>query len=99
MALVERAGVKNPARDVEAWQDQELRGKTRIEREVVDLHESNTPQTVIEYSPVVREFWAPSSSPGRWTVAIPGPCRGPRVSARPNPARGCPAFLVQAICC
>ena len=59
MALVERARAKNPVRDVEGWQDQENRGKTRIDREVVELHESNTPQTVIEYSPAVREHWAP----------------------------------------
>ena len=59
MAKIARAIVKNPARDVPGWQDTESRGRTELEREVVRMHQDNTPQTVVEYVPVVREYWAP----------------------------------------
>jgi len=59
MTEIVRAIVKNPARDVEGWQHTENRGRTEIEREVVTMHKSGTPQEVIEYMPVVREYWAP----------------------------------------
>jgi hypothetical protein len=59
MAKIVRAIVKNPAREVEGWQHKENRGRTELEREVVTMHENGTPQEVIEYVPVVREYWAP----------------------------------------
>lgn len=59
MARIARAVVKNPARNIEGWQHKEARGRTELEREVVTMHEKGTPQQVIEYVPVVREYWAP----------------------------------------
>jgi len=59
MSKIARAIVKNPVRDVEGWQHRENRGRTELEREVVTMHKKGTPQEVIEYVPVVREYWAP----------------------------------------
>jgi hypothetical protein len=59
MAKIERAVVMNPARNIEGWQNDENRGRTEVEWEVVRMHQENTPQTVVEYQPVVREYWAP----------------------------------------
>ncbi len=58
MPPIARAVVKNPARTVKT--EGEFAGRfTELEHEVDRLHQSNTPQTVVEYSPVVREYWAP----------------------------------------
>jgi hypothetical protein len=59
MSKITRAIVKNPVRDVEGWQHKEGRGRTELEREVVTMHKNGTPQEVIEYMAVVREYWAP----------------------------------------
>jgi hypothetical protein len=59
MSKIARAIVKNPVRAEEGWQHRENRGRTELEREVVTMHEQGTAQEVVEYVPVVREYWAP----------------------------------------
>jgi hypothetical protein len=59
MAKIARAIVKNPVREEEGWQEKEGSGRTELEREVVTMAREGTPQQVIEYVPVVREYWAP----------------------------------------
>jgi hypothetical protein len=59
MAQIARAIVKNPVRNEEGWQHREGRGRTELEHEVVRMHREGTPQQVIEYIPMVREYWAP----------------------------------------
>lgn len=59
MSKIARAIVKNPVRAEEGWQHRENRGRTELEREVVTIHQEGTAQEVIEYIPVVREYWAP----------------------------------------
>ena len=59
MPKIERAIVKNPARNTAGWQNLENRGRTAIETEVTRMAKEKTPQAVVEYLPVVREYWAP----------------------------------------
>jgi hypothetical protein len=57
MTDIERAVVKNPLRDqTEGYY-------TDIEGEVPSMAENATPQAVIEYTTVMREYWAPFNYP------------------------------------
>lgn len=61
MTHIARALVKNPVR-----YNIDLKGFARVtelEHEVDILHKNQTPQNVVEYMPVVREYWAPFNYP------------------------------------
>jgi len=59
MPKIARATLKNPVRNDATFEGFEGRRMTELEREVVRMAKESTPQEVIEYQPVVREYWAP----------------------------------------
>jgi hypothetical protein len=59
MPKIERAVLKNPVRDDPNFEGVEGRRQTALEREIPRLAKEGTPQEVIEYQPVVHEYWAP----------------------------------------
>jgi len=63
MAEIARVVMKNPVRAQEGWWNAQTRGRTDLEYEVVNLHAAGAEQTVREYAPVVREYWAPFQYP------------------------------------
>ena len=63
MPKIARAVLKSPTRGIEEWEDGRIPGLTELEHEVETMHKYNTGQTVQEYLPVVREYWAPFNYP------------------------------------
>jgi len=59
MTKIARALLRNPIRDGDGWEKKPNSGRTDLEREVVTMAKAGTPQEVIEYIPIVREYWAP----------------------------------------
>lgn len=59
MAKITRAALKNPLRNDPGYQGVEGRRRSPLENMVKTMHQEGTPQQVIEYLPVVKEYWAP----------------------------------------
>jgi len=64
MAKIARAVLRNPNRpELDARAKENVSVILDSEREVTTLAKAGTPQTVVEYTPVVREYWAPFNYP------------------------------------
>ncbi len=59
MPKIARAIVKNPVRTDRDFEGVEGRRQTVMERKIVRMAKEGSPQQVIQYAPVVREYWAP----------------------------------------